>query len=75
MKKIKGFSTFNLGNGNGFSVLEVIKGCEYIVDKNIPFQIQKINEKLNHSKETIKKVIEVTFIRLIKPPIFQMFCS
>jgi UDP-glucose 4-epimerase len=29
-----------LGNGDGFSVLEVIKGCEKIVDTKISFQIE-----------------------------------
>ena len=39
MKNNKGFSAFNLGNGDGFSVLEVIKGCEKIADTKIQFQI------------------------------------
>ena len=39
MQNNKGFSAFNLGNGDGFSVLEVIKGCEKIADTKIPFQI------------------------------------
>ena len=39
MLKVKGFSAFNLGNGNGFSVLEVIQGCEKITDMKIPFSI------------------------------------
>jgi UDP-glucose 4-epimerase len=39
MQKNKGFSAFNLGNGDGFSVLEVIKGCETMVNTKIPFQI------------------------------------
>ena len=40
MKNNKGFSAFNLGNGIGFSVLEVIKGCEAMVDTKIPYQIE-----------------------------------
>lgn len=40
MQNNKGFSAFNLGNGDGFSVLEVIKGCEKIADTKIPFQIE-----------------------------------
>jgi UDP-glucose 4-epimerase len=39
MQDKKGFSAFNLGNGDGFSVLEVIKGCEKIADTKIQFQI------------------------------------
>ena len=39
MQKNKGFTAFNLGNGDGFSVLEVIKGCEKITGTKIPFQI------------------------------------
>ena len=39
MQNNKGLSAFNLGNGDGFSVLEVIKGCEKIADTKIPFQI------------------------------------
>ena len=39
MQNNKGFFAFNLGNGDGFSVLEVIKGCEKIADTKIPFQI------------------------------------
>lgn len=39
MQKNKGFSAFNLGNGDGFSVLEVIGSCEAIVETKIPFQI------------------------------------
>ena len=40
MKKIKGFSTFNLGNGNGFSVLEVIKCIEKILGESINYVIK-----------------------------------
>ena len=39
MQNNKGFFAFNLGNGDGFSVLEVIKSCEKIADTKIPFQI------------------------------------
>ena len=39
MQNNKGFSAFNLGNGDGFSVLEIIKGCEKIADTKIQFQI------------------------------------
>ena len=39
MQNNKGFFAFNLGNGDGFSVLEVIKSCEKIADTKISFQI------------------------------------
>ena len=39
MKKNKGFSAFNLGNGDGFSVLEVIKSCEDATNLPIPYEI------------------------------------
>ncbi|MAV08233.1 MAG: UDP-glucose 4-epimerase GalE [Gammaproteobacteria bacterium] len=39
MQSNKGFSAYNLGNGDGFSVLEVIEGCEKIADTKISFQI------------------------------------
>jgi UDP-glucose 4-epimerase len=44
MQDNKGFSAFNLGNGDGFSVLEVIKSCEKIVDRKISFQIDERRE-------------------------------
>ena len=39
MQNKKGFSAFNLGNGDGFSVLEVIKSCEHAVNLPISFEI------------------------------------
>lgn len=41
MQKNKGFAAFNLGNGDGFSVLDVIKGCEKIVGTKISYQIKE----------------------------------
>lgn len=41
MQKTKGFSVFNLGNGNGFSVLDVIKVCETVTDTKISFEIHE----------------------------------
>ena len=35
----KGFSAYNLGNGNGFSVLDVIESCERVVSNTISYQI------------------------------------
>jgi UDP-glucose 4-epimerase len=40
MEENKGFSAFNLGNGDGFSVLEVIKGSECIVNNEIQYQVE-----------------------------------
>ena len=39
MQNNKGFSAFNLGNGDGFSVLEVIGSCECAVKKTIPYDL------------------------------------
>jgi UDP-glucose 4-epimerase len=39
MQDNKGFSAFNLGNGGGFSVLEVIKSCEVATDLAVKYQI------------------------------------
>jgi UDP-glucose 4-epimerase len=44
MQKNKGFSAFNLGNGEGFSVLQVIKSCEKIANTKISFQIEERRE-------------------------------
>lgn len=38
IQNTKGFSAFNLGNGNGFSVLDVIKSCERVSQKQIEFK-------------------------------------
>ena len=40
----KGFSSFNLGNGDGFSILEVIKCCEHITNINIEFEMHDRRE-------------------------------
>ncbi len=40
MEKKKGFSAFNLGNGNGFSVLEIINECKDVADKEILFKVE-----------------------------------
>jgi UDP-glucose 4-epimerase len=39
MKKNKGFSAFNLGNGLGFSVLDVIRACEAIIGKSLNYEV------------------------------------
>jgi UDP-glucose 4-epimerase len=39
--KNSGFSAYNLGNGNGFSVIDVIKATEYVVGKTIEYKISK----------------------------------
>jgi UDP-glucose 4-epimerase len=39
MQKTKGFSAYNLGNGSGFSVLDVIKSCEKVVGHEIGYEI------------------------------------
>ncbi len=44
MKKTKGFSSFNLGNGNGFSVMDVIKSCEKAASKKLKYKIKERRE-------------------------------
>ena len=39
MKHNRGFSAFNLGNGSGFSVLDVIRSCERVVKNTIPYDL------------------------------------
>lgn len=39
MQKNKGFTAFNLGNGDGFSVLDVIKSCEDAIKLPISYKI------------------------------------
>ncbi len=39
MQKYRGFSAFNLGNGDGFSVFDVIKAAEKVVGKSIKYEI------------------------------------
>lgn len=41
MQNTKGFSAYNLGNGSGFSVLDVIKSCERVVGEKIGFEIDE----------------------------------
>ena len=40
MQKNNGFSAFNLGNGDGFSVLELIESIEKVTNIKIPYEIQ-----------------------------------
>lgn len=44
MQQNNGFSAFNLGNGEGFSILEVIKSCEYITNNKIHYEIDNRRE-------------------------------
>lgn len=37
----RGFSAFNLGNGSGFSVLDVIKACEKVIGRSVDYTIEK----------------------------------
>jgi UDP-glucose 4-epimerase len=39
LNKHPGFSAFNLGNGNGFSVLEVLRVCSKVTGEEIPYGI------------------------------------
>ena len=40
MNKYHGMSKYNLGNSNGFSVLDIIKSCERVIRTEIPFTIE-----------------------------------
>lgn len=44
MEQNKGFSAFNLGNGSGFSVLEVIKSCEHTTGSSVFYDIDERRE-------------------------------
>ena len=37
MKESQGFSSFNLGNGSGFSVMDIIKSCENVTGESIDY--------------------------------------
>jgi UDP-glucose 4-epimerase len=41
MQNKKGFSAFNLGNGDGFSVLEIINGCEHASQLPVSYSVDK----------------------------------
>ncbi len=40
LQKNPGFHTFNLGNGQGFSVLEVIQSCQRVTGKTISYTVE-----------------------------------
>ena len=40
MRENKGYSAYNLGNGSGLSVLDVIKGCERVIGAPINFDVE-----------------------------------
>ncbi len=44
MQKNKGFFAFNLGNGSGYSVLEVIESCQRVVGEKIYYKIEPRRE-------------------------------
>lgn len=44
MKNNNGFSVFNLGNGDGFSVLDIISGCQRIARSEILYSIKERRE-------------------------------
>ena len=44
MKKNRGFSAFNLGNGDGFRFFGDDEACERILNKRVPYEICKRRE-------------------------------
>ena len=44
MKKNNGFSVFNLGNGDGFSVLDIICGCQRVARSEISYSLRERRE-------------------------------
>ena len=40
LEEIKSYDAFNLGNGRGFSIYEIIKSCEKVTNKKISFNIK-----------------------------------
>jgi len=41
MRENKGFSVYNLGNGSGFSVLDVVQSCERVTGSSIAYQVEE----------------------------------
>ncbi len=56
-----GFFDFNLGNGNGFSVLEIIKACEFILKKKVNYQFvsKRIGEPGHLVADSSKAISEL----------------
>ena len=44
MNKNKGFAAFNLGNGDGYSVIDVIRSCEQTINAPILYTVDKRRE-------------------------------
>ncbi len=44
MEANNGFSAFNLGNGSGFSVLEVINACEHVLGRQVNYEFASRRE-------------------------------
>ena len=40
LKSTPGFHTYNLGNGNGFSVMDVIRACETVTGKKVRYTVE-----------------------------------
>ena len=44
MKKSKGFFSFNLGNGDGFSVMDIVKSCEKVTSRKLEYKLKERRE-------------------------------
>ena len=61
MQKNKGFSAYNLGNGNGFSVLNVVKSCERILGNPIQYELgqRRIGDPVALVAESLKAKLDL----------------
>ena len=57
----KGCLDYNLGNGNGFSVLEIIKACEIITNKKVSYEFvsKRIGEPDYLVADSLKAISEL----------------
>jgi len=63
MKDNSGFSAFNLGNGSGFSVLDVIKSCERVVKKTIPYDLdfRRVGDPARLVADSSAAILEISW--------------
>jgi len=72
----KGFFDYNLGNGSGFSVLEIIKACESISQKSVNYQFvgKRLGEPEYLVAENSKAISELKW-RIVYSDIYKIIKS